>query len=125
MKKTYIVKVATTGKVEREEFRADDPLAQMKEAVGGWVEHVPVVLSKWAKPMPGNLDVMVNEEGLLERLPENVVLERFVHARAGTWYTLVGNGVIVAHDEAGETVGMDEVTCAEVEASLSRCGANK
>lgn len=125
MEKTYVLKVAATGKVEREEFRAGDALEQLQKAVGGWIERVPGDMAYRVGRKLIEIDVFVNEEGLLKELPMNGVLMRFVHAQTGGKYGLVGNGVIVGHDGAGTTIGLDEETCDRIVADLGKCGANK
>lgn len=117
MAKTYVLKVAATGKVEREEFRADDALEQLQKAVGGWIERVPV-------PMMKGHDLFVDEEGMMKRLPVNGLLTRFVHGRLrNTARFIVGDGVFAAHGDDGETRGLTEAECADFEASLVLCGA--
>lgn len=116
METTYILKVSEDGRVEREPFDAADALGQLQMAVGGYIERVPVHILD-------AVDVFVNEEGRLDGLPGNGVLTRFVYHKSMDWHDLVGNGVIVAHDEEGETVGLAEALCDELEACLGRCGA--
>ena len=117
MAKTYILKVAMSGKVVREEFDAADALAQLQAAVGGgYIERVPV-------PTGNGHDLFVDDEGLLMGLPENGVLTRFAYHMTRHWQSLVGDGVFAGHDGEGETVGLSEAECADLEKVLGRCGA--
>ena len=61
-------------------------LKQMQEAVGGWIEIVPL-------PHDTNLMMVVNEEGLLEGLPVNI----FASAIAGQH--IVGNALFVPDED--------------------------
>lgn len=115
MEKKYVLKVAADGRVEREPFDAEDSLGQLQRAVGGYIERVPLELQR-------GIDLFVNEEGLLNGLPLNRVLTEFATQDSG-WIELRGDGVFAAHDGEGETVGLTEAECAELEASLARCGA--
>lgn len=112
MKKTYIVKVAADGRVEREPFDADDSLGQLQRAVGGYIERVPI-------PMVRGRDLFVNEDGIAERLPQNWLLTLMARKRTqNSCYGIVGNGVYAAHDKDGETVGLTEAECDDIEYML-------
>jgi hypothetical protein len=117
MARTYIVKVAADGRVEREEFDRADPLGQLQGAVGGYIERVPV-------PMVGGHDLFVNEDGLLEGLPINVALSKFVIRRTRNYAArIVGDGVFAGHDEDGEAVGLTEAECVDIERAIGWHGA--
>lgn len=64
----------------------------LQEAVGGYIAAVGTL------PLNSGYSCYVNDEGLLEQLPENLVLEGLMK-----YAPLVGNGVIVSFQEAGET----------------------
>lgn len=108
---TYLVKVATDGTIRREAFTPDNSLKQLQAAVGGWIERVDYEKN--------DLDLYVNEEGKLEGLPYNRVLT--VHSRH-FHDPLVGNGVYVAHDDEGNTLGLTEQECAQLEKELIESG---
>lgn len=101
MGKTYIVKVKTDLTIEKEEFNAEDSLTQLQEAVGGYIERVPV-------DMKHDLDLWVNEEGLLLRKPLNGILSSVHSIGVERVELLVGDGVFACHDEEGETIGIEE-----------------
>ena len=108
---TYLVKVATDGTIRREAFTPDNSLKQLQAAVGGWIERVDYEKN--------DLDLYVNEEGKLEGLPYNRVLT--VHSRH-FHDPLVGNGVYAAHDDEGNTLGLTEQECAQLEKELIESG---
>ena len=58
--------IRTSGLVEWWDLPGENPLSTLQKAVGGWVERVPL-----PKHFQLNLDIWVNEEGLLEGLPYN------------------------------------------------------
>ena len=115
MDAAYIVKVSADGRVEREPFDAADSLSQLQRAVGGYIERVSVELGR-------GIDLFVDEEGKLNGLDENGVLTRFRYHRARVWDSLVGNGAFAKHDGEGETVGLTEDECADIERTLARFG---
>ena len=109
----YILKVAATGEVTREEFNAEDSLKQLQSAVGGCIERVPV-------PMVRGRDLFVNEDGIAEKLPINEKLTRFVQLRIRfTIVTLLGDGVFAAHDGDGNTIGLTEAQCDDLEKAIA------
>lgn len=114
MEKTYILKVGTDGRVEREPFDAGDSLGQLQRAVGGYIERVPLELKH-------GIDLFVDEEGLLNGLPPNPVLTEFATMNSG-WIELLGNGAFAAHDCEGETLGLTDADCADLERTLARFG---
>lgn len=117
MEKTYIVKVAAGGRVEREEFRAEDALAQLQAAVGGYIERVPI-------PMVKGHDLFVDEDGIGKRLAWNVPLSLVArNLTHNPCYGIVGNGVYAAHDGEGETIGLTKDECESIEQMLVRHGA--
>lgn len=70
-------------------------LRTMQGLVGGYIECVPLA--------PG-VDMFVNEEGLLRSLPPNRLIRRI----DGAEIPIVGDAIIVATSEDGETVGLSE-----------------
>jgi hypothetical protein len=101
MAKTYIVKVKADYSIEKVEFDETDSIAQLQEAVGGYIERVPT-------PLKNNLDLFVNEEGLLQKLPVNKTLSLMCTMGEGSVRILVGDGVFVCHDGESDTIGIDE-----------------
>lgn len=71
-----------------------DTLAALQAEVGGLIELVP---------LSDEVDAYVNEEGLMLRLPPNRVLMTPWAPRP-----VVGNIIVVAHNDAGETIGLTE-----------------
>ena len=113
MDKKYILKVAASGEVTREEFKAEDSLGQLQSAVGGDIERVPV-------PMVHGKDLFVNEDGIAEKLPLNIKLTGFVQPRMRPAYvTLLGAGVFAAHDGYGNTIGLTEDQCDDLEKAIA------
>ena len=113
MKQTYIVKVSTEGIVTREPFYADDSLAQLRAAVRGYIERVPVLM------VTGH-DLFVNEDGISEKLPFNEKLTRFVRGRTrNSLMEILGDGVFAAHDEEGNTLGLTEEECDDLERAIA------
>jgi hypothetical protein len=115
---SFVIKVASDGRVSRERFDATDSIGQLQRAVGGCIERVPAHIR-------AGVYLFMNDEGLLHDLPGNGVLTRFVYHHTGKWFVLVGDAVIAAHGEDGETAGLPEGLCGEFEASLARCGGKK
>ena len=101
MSKSYIVKVKTDLTIEKVEFNAEDSLTQLQEAVGGCILRVPA-------DMKHDLDLWVNDEGLLLRKPLNGILSSVHSIGADRVELLVGDGVFACHDEEGETIGIQE-----------------
>ena len=109
----FILKVAATGEVTREEFNAGDSLGQLQSAVGGFLERVPVLM------VTGH-DLFVNEDGISEKLPFNEKLTRFVRGRTrNSLMELLGDGVFAAHDEEGNTLGLTEEECDDLERAIA------
>ena len=109
----FVLKVAATGEVTREEFNAEDTLGQLQSAVGGFIERVPV-------PMVNGKDLLVNEDGIAEKLPINVKLTSFVQPRMRPAYvTILGDGVFAAHDGDGNTIGLTEAQCDDLEKAIA------
>ena len=110
----FILKVAATSEVTREEFNAEDSLGQLQSAVGGFIERVPVALV-------GQKDLYVNEDGRQKKLPYNEKLTAFVNCRRRNMpIDLVGDGVFAAHNGEGETRGLTEAECADLEKAIER-----
>ena len=63
-------------------------LAELQATVGGWIEVVRVGGSEWL--------LVVNEEGLIEGLPDNVIATAITGAR------IVGDAVLCSRAEMGE-----------------------
>ena len=113
MDQKFILKVAATGEITREGFNEENPLDQLQRAVGGYIERVPV-------PMVRGNDLFVNEDGIALKLPINEKLTRFVQKRIrSTIVTILGDGVFAAHDGEGNTIGLTEAQCADIEKAIA------
>lgn len=77
----------------------------LNAAVDGYIERVPVHIP--APPGPEfhafDVDVWVNEEGLLKQLDLNPLASGFASMLTGREYVLVGNVIITGTDDTGET----------------------
>lgn len=115
---TYIVKIAANGEMRREAFNAEDSLTQLHEAVGGYIERLPTVLMR-------GKDCFINEEGKLRNLPLNTVLTKHYNQTRRNSDRVVGDGVFAAHDAEGNTIGLTQAQCEDIEKMLTRFGAFK
>lgn len=98
----YALVVTTENEIRRIEY--DPPHYDvLREAVGGWYEHVhPLGLNR-------PYSMMVNEEGLLLKLPTNM-FGSFLYGTMIHGQPIAGNIVIVKdgyHDGEPDVVGMD------------------
>jgi len=81
---------------EMKMVEGDLPLEAMQKIVGGYLDVVR---------LPMDIDMWVNDEGLLDHLPLNIVLN---------WYDeknvqpIVGNVFFAGHDENGNTVSLND-----------------
>lgn len=100
MKSAIIIK--TTGETEIVDI-ANDELATLQKAVGGYIEAVT---------LNDNLTMWLNEEGKMEGLPHNPLAQHFFDLRFGTGVDyIVGNAVFTGGaDENGETLGLENDT---------------
>jgi hypothetical protein len=107
---SYYVTLTPDGGIEIGPFDAGDTLGGtlpfLQDQVQGYIEHLDVICKD------KNLDLWINEEGLLRGLPYNAVASEIVNK---TWTALhyptdgsfiVGNAVILASDDDGETRGL-------------------
>jgi len=96
-----IVTISTDNRVYVHE-NYDTSLRFLQGAVGGYIEHVPVVITSPETKAVYFLDLWVNEEGLLQRLPQNV------RATMLTNQFLVGDVVITQTNEDGDTIPLSD-----------------
>lgn len=92
MKKMRAIRVTVGQKPEVVEIAGD--LKSLQSEVGGLIALVS---------LDAEVDAFVNDEGLLERLPFNRVLP--------TEYgkvPVVGNVIVVSHDDEGDTAGLTD-----------------
>lgn len=81
-----VKKFYTDGRVEEGEWKME--LREMQEFVGGYIEQVPTTI-------PNRL-LIVNEEGLLDNLPNNVSASAIVNPRTHVVGGLIrGNALLV------------------------------
>ena len=102
----YAVKIPALGKPEVVGFPGPDDDGQfdaLRDAVGGWIEHVNIVC--YGLP----LDMWVNEEGLLKGLPYNAFATRLYRLATGADMVLiVGDAIITSSDVEGETLPLTQ-----------------
>ena len=77
------------------EIETDGSLTELQNLVGGYIE---------APCLFPDVDIIINEEGKLMNLPYN----RWLSHNGKFIDILVGNIVIIAHDDEGETIGLTE-----------------
>jgi hypothetical protein len=75
-------------------FELENELSALQEVVGGYIEAVS---------LPNGIVLWCNEEGLLEGLPQNLILlgDRSV--------PIVGDALFTSADVKGETIGLNEL----------------
>lgn len=96
-----IVTIGTDNRVYVHE-NPDTSLKFLQSVVGGYVEYVPLVVTNPDSAAVYFLDIWINEEGLLQRLPQNV------RATMLTNQFLVGDVVITQTDDMGDTIPIAE-----------------
>lgn len=82
---------------------------EMSQAVGGYIEHVRVICHGIG------LDMWVNEEGLLQRLPYNPLATFLYESTYDTQGLIVGTAIITSGTRGGDTLPL---TQAQVDAVL-------
>ena len=90
-------------------------LETLQEAVGGYVERVPVV-----KQTLDNLDMWLNEEGKLKSLPLNMIATNL----SGIWKNgdfIVGDVLVCAFDEEGNSIGITDKQEHDLREALKGC----
>lgn len=94
-------------------------LKRLQEAVDGRVECVSLNWDAMGKLDSFDLDVWVNEEGLLHSLPQNPAVSLFASYLSGHSRFLVGNAIITGMDyDSGETVPLTKDQAVHVMAML-------
>lgn len=111
--------VVTSGREVR--IARPSKLEEYQALVDGYIEPI------WVRPRaPGDAQcvVLVNEEGLLAKLPRNTLIERFIAANAGISLSqpLVGTAVVMGRkgEDFGDVPGWAEAWFDEVEAEAHR-----
>lgn len=115
----YAVKIPANGKPEVVPFprpaQSGEQYKVMSNAVGGYIEHVSVFCAD------RSLDMWVNEEGLLQRLPYNPLATYLYQKRTGSDDALiVGDAIITSSNSQGDTLPLWQ---AEVDAVMSEVAA--
>lgn len=110
---TYVIKVTAEGEISRVPFNADASLAQLQEAVGGYIERLPIDT--------GDFDIFVNEEGALKGFPHNGIIT-LLWVRNGGECLIHGDAIIARHDGEGETVGLSEEDAVTLSTVLAGIG---
>lgn len=94
-------------------------LKRLQEAVGGRVECVSLPWDGMGRLESFDMDVWVNEEGLLHSLPQNPAVSLLASYISGHARFLVGNAIITAADyDSGETVPLTKDQAVHVMAML-------
>jgi hypothetical protein len=103
---SYYVTLTPDGGIEIGPYEGGDTLPFLQDQVQGYIEHLDIICKG------KNLDLWINEEGLLRGLPYNAVASEIVNK---TWTELhyptdgsfiVGNTVILASNDDGESRGL-------------------
>lgn len=97
--------IRTSGLVEWVEFPEDNSLSTLQDAVGGWVERVPL-----PPHFQLSLDIWVNEEGLFMGLPYNSsATHLYNHYWQSSDLIIVGDVIVTGKDlPNGDTAGMSD-----------------
>lgn len=83
-------------------------LAEMQEIVGGYIECVA---------LPNNIDMWINEEGMLEENPKlNLVV---VNHKGDIHYKIVGDVFFAGHNKKGETISLTPEQISWLETNLA------
>lgn len=92
--------ISTTGEIETIDI-AEDTLAKLQGAVGGWVQAID---------LSDTVTMWLNEEGKLEGLPHNPTAQSLFDSAFGSGHDyLVGNVVLTGGvDSEGDTLGLTE-----------------
>lgn len=118
MNKTYLLKVAADGTITRVPIESAENIPQLlREGVGGWLELVPNK-TEFDLFIDEEGKLFVDEDGKLKQKPYNSLLTKFVQGCLMPDDYIVGDGIIAAHDEEGETLGLTDEQCDRLEALL-------
>jgi hypothetical protein len=86
-----VKKVGQTGEIKEME----SGLEPMQAIVGGWIERVA---------LPYKIDLWINEEGMIENLPLNLITT----LEGTAVHQIYGDVFFASHDGEGNTVGLDD-----------------
>ena len=97
------IQITTDGKMVQMKDRPT--LAELHEAVGGYIEYVPI--TEWAKQLTGHTHMYCNDEGKLMGLPLNHLATEMMLSDNDV---IVGNVVLMTDDDDldRETDGEEE-----------------
>lgn len=106
----YAVKINPDGTTETVDYPSSkkDVLSFLQSAVGGWVEHVSIVING------RRFSMWVNEEGLLTALPYNGAASYLYSTSWDTNGLIVGTALITKGDKRGNTLPLLAADVAEV-----------
>jgi hypothetical protein len=86
------IQITTDGKIVK--MKARPTLAELHEAVGGYIEYVPIM--EWAKRLTGCTHMYCNDEGKLMGLPLNHLATEMMLSDNDV---IVGNVVLMTDDD--------------------------
>lgn len=96
------------------------PLERLQTAVQGLVEPVSLTWDGLGRIDPFDLDIWVNEEGLLKEMEPNIAVSSFASFVLGYPSMLVGDCIITGMDyESGDTVPLTHEQAWHVRAMLA------
>ena len=97
------IQITTDGKIVKMKDRPT--LAELHEAVGGYIEYVPI--TEWAKQLTGHTHMYCNDEGKLMGLEPNLLATEMMLSDNDI---IVGNVVLMTDDDDldRETDGEEE-----------------
>lgn len=114
----YAVKISVSGTAERIDFpshkESDKQYRIMSDAVGGYIERVPIIVQG------REFDMWVNEEGLLQRLPYNSLATSFYEDTWNTVGLIVGDVIITKSNGDGDTLPLLAVDAVEIMAGVAK-----
>lgn len=105
----YIIFIPATGKCSLIQCDDECPatLETLQELVDGPIEVTPSCLgASWARELVDGIDLIVNEEGLLHQLPENMSATN-LYAYSGP---IIGDAVLVAA-RGEDLIGFPKPVC--------------
>ncbi|MCS0827407.1 DUF3846 domain-containing protein [Cytobacillus firmus] len=85
-------------------------LEDMQAIVGGWLERVRIT---------DDIDLWINEEGLLQELPLNFVTFVVKDGEPQPVHSIVGNVFFASHDEEGETISLNDIQIKRIKKMFS------
>ena len=118
--KAKALKITTDGACTFVDVETDENghigLTSLQAAVKGDIEHTEIFHPDF---MDRDLDVWVNDEGKLIRLPYNEKATLISHLDKYGDY-ICGDALITSHDDEGNTIGLDDEAIAALRSLMDR-----